>query len=117
MTKNNLSRIFFNEFVEQNKAIRDSTSRNVFLYGRNKCAFSTITSLEKIECRQFYEDCDFLVAYLPEKEKVYIIHRDNLTMSSSFTRINSKNVKSYNASCSYDIAKKSWQTFKIGATV
>lgn len=106
MTKNNLSRVIFRDFLEMNGLEKEHGSRNVFHKDGKKYAFSVINN-GPIECRQFYNDCDGLVCYDYKKDNIYEVDKENLIISSSPNRISPSGLKAYNARCSFEKAKKS----------
>jgi hypothetical protein len=92
---NNLSRIIFKDFLEENQYEQDGR-RNVFIKNGKKIAFS-ITE-DKIQCRQFYEDCSGLVCYDMSENKYYEFDRSDLELSDRPSRISpATGLKAYSA--------------------
>lgn len=95
MGNNNLSRVLFKEFLEENQYKQDG-KRNVFFLDGKKMAFSVTE--DKIQCRQFYEDCDGLVCYNMAADTLQVFDRSDLVLSDSPSRISpTDGKKAYNA--------------------
>ena len=94
MGNNNLSRVIFKEFIETNNLSSDG-KRNVFFKNGKKMAFSVTE--DKIQCRQFYEDCEGLICYNISENKYYEFDRSDLILSDTPSRISPTGLKAYNA--------------------
>ena len=94
MGNNNLSRVLFKEYLEANSLKADG-KRNVFFKDGKKIAFSVTE--DKIQCRQFYEDCLGLVCYDIKENEYYEFDRSDLILSDTPSRISPTGLKAYNA--------------------
>ena len=94
MGNNNLSRVIFKEFLAEND-LRADGKRNVFFKNGKRFAFSVTE--DKIQCRQFYEDCEGLICYNITEDKLYEFDRSDLELSDTPSRISPSGLKAYSA--------------------
>jgi hypothetical protein len=94
MGNNNVSRELFKEFLEANNLKADG-KRNVFFKDGKRFAFSVTE--DKIQCRQFYEDCEGLFCYNMNEDVLYQFDRSDLCLSETPSRISPSGLKAYNA--------------------
>lgn len=111
MSINNESRVWFAEFIEQNKGVVSRVDkRNVFDCNGDRYAFSLSTK-GYVECRQMYEDCNKLLTIDYNTMEIYEVGREILDVQSLPNRVTVKGVKAFTAKAPFSVAVVS--KFKI----
>lgn len=107
MTNNNLSRKIFKQFVTTNQLTNCLVDNRNCLDLSGKIHGFSVFSDGFIECRQFYEDYEALIAVDAKTHEVFIVQRDKLNIDQAANRIQPRTGrKAYNAKCPIDVALK-----------
>lgn len=78
MDMNNLSKVLFKEFLNITKLDRGKGNRQVVNFNGDKWQFS-ISTKERLECRQLYEDCKGFITFHLPTSNVYICEVDDIS--------------------------------------